>query len=171
MNPHEIQVGILKRLRGTPIIRHTDDFGMIYNPQAPYNILQNQDVGFATMQAMSRFARYWDMIGNSGRFEHTLPLLLGATPFARFWALSEWIYQQTQQTHQIALPRLFVLIHQAGQQLLALEPAVLEQALVEDYARTGQKGQIPFLAEARKNPPLPSNDKTSSRNNRQLRHL
>lgn len=171
LNPHEIQVGILKRLRGTPIIRHTDDFGMIYNPQAPYNILQNQEVDFATMQAMSRFARYWDMIGNSGRFEHTLPLLLGAMPFARFWALSEWIYQQTQQTHQIALPRLFVLIHQAGQQLLALEHVVLEQALLEDYARTGQKGQIPFLAEARKNPPLPSNDKTSSRNSRQLRHL
>ncbi|WP_455200425.1 B12-binding domain-containing radical SAM protein, partial [Kaarinaea lacus] len=29
LNPHEIQVGILKRLRGTPVIRHTDPFNMV----------------------------------------------------------------------------------------------------------------------------------------------
>ncbi|MEZ5447883.1 MAG: radical SAM protein [Thiolinea sp.] len=48
LQPHEIQVGILKRLRGTPIIRHTEAFRMIYNPQPPYNILSTDRVGFAT---------------------------------------------------------------------------------------------------------------------------
>ncbi|MCW9031669.1 MAG: B12-binding domain-containing radical SAM protein, partial [Gammaproteobacteria bacterium] len=32
MDPHEIQVGVLKRLRGTPIIRHTEEYDMRYNP-------------------------------------------------------------------------------------------------------------------------------------------
>ncbi|MDH5258054.1 MAG: radical SAM protein, partial [Gammaproteobacteria bacterium] len=46
LNPHEIQMGILKRLRGTPMIRHTDEYDMRYNPEAPYNILSNKQINF-----------------------------------------------------------------------------------------------------------------------------
>lgn len=145
LNPHEIQVGILKRLRGTPIIRHTEAFGMVYNPQPPYNILKTDRVDFDTVQTMNRFARYWDMIGNSGRFEQTLPLLLGEQPFQRFWQLTNWLYEHSQQTHKIALPRLFKLVHQAGWQHLGIEQNQLEDALLADYSRTGQKGAIPFM--------------------------
>ena len=117
---------------------------------------------------MSRFARYWDMIGNSGRFEQTLPLLLDDAPFARFWKLSEWIYTQAQQTHKIALPRLFVLVHEGGQAVLEIDRVVLEAALLEDYSHTGQKGAVPFLQEHRRNMP-PSRNLNANR--RQLRHV
>jgi radical SAM superfamily enzyme YgiQ (UPF0313 family) len=75
LGPQEIQVGILKRLRGTPIVRHDADWQMIYNPQPPYEILQNRLINFATMQRLRRFARYWDMVGNSGNFIETTPLV------------------------------------------------------------------------------------------------
>ena len=68
LGPHEIQVGILKRLRGTPIVRHDADWRMVYNPHPPYEILQNKLIDFATMQKLRRFARYWDLVGNSGNF-------------------------------------------------------------------------------------------------------
>lgn len=168
LQPHEIQVGILKRLRGTPIIRHTETFGMVYNPQPPYNILRTDRVDFATMQQMNRFARYWDMIGNSGRFTQTLPLLLGEQPFARFWEVSLWLYQHGgQQTHQIALPRLFVLVHGAGL-ALGIERESLENMLEADYAQTGQKGQIPFLSNGKRNP-ITFNPSKKGGNQRQLR--
>lgn len=172
LNPHEIQVGILKRLRGTPIIRHTENFKMIYNPEPPYNILQTDCIDFQTMQHMNRFARYWDMIGNSGRFEATLPLLLGEQPFERFWLLTDWLYQASTQTHQIALPRLFSLLHQAGQEILGLDLAQLEDALLQDYAKTGQKGQIPFKPELTQRQNI--NQQTISKtphSARQYRHL
>jgi radical SAM superfamily enzyme YgiQ (UPF0313 family) len=75
LGPQEIQVGILKRLRGTPIVRHDADWQMIYNPQTPYEILQNKLIDFATMQRLRRFARYWDLVGNSGNFIETTPLI------------------------------------------------------------------------------------------------
>src|SRR5207253_4482365 len=68
LGPQEIQVGILKRLRGTPIVRHDHDWAMIYSACPPYEILQNKSIDFASMQRMRRFARYWDLIGNSGNF-------------------------------------------------------------------------------------------------------
>jgi radical SAM superfamily enzyme YgiQ (UPF0313 family) len=75
LGPHEIQVGILKRLRGTPIVRHEAEWQMVYNPHPPYEILQNRLIDFATMQKLRRFARYWDLVGNSGNFVETTPLI------------------------------------------------------------------------------------------------
>src|SRR5437899_3071024 len=52
LEPQEIQVGILKRLRGTPIVRHDEEWEMIYSANAPYEILQNKLIDFATMQRL-----------------------------------------------------------------------------------------------------------------------
>ena len=75
LGPQEIQVGILKRLRGTPIVRHDSEWEMVYNPQPPYEILQNKCIDFGTMQKLRRFARYWDLIANSGNFVETTALI------------------------------------------------------------------------------------------------
>src|SRR5471032_2300377 len=77
LGPHEIQFGILKRLRGTPIIRHTETFGLVFDPHPPYTILATDRIDFSTMQRLVRFSRYWTLVANSGRFAHTLPLILG----------------------------------------------------------------------------------------------
>jgi radical SAM superfamily enzyme YgiQ (UPF0313 family) len=108
--PHEIQFGILKRLRGTPIIRHTEEYGLIFDPSPPYTILATDRIDFDTMQQLVRFARYWDLVANSGRFAHTMPLILRESPFANFMKLSNWLYASTDATHRIALERLAVLV-------------------------------------------------------------
>ncbi len=146
LQPHEIQVGILKRLRGTPIIRHTEQYDMRYNPQAPYEILANRDIDFASMQRLKRFARYWDMIANSGRFKQIMPLLLADSPFANFMTLSDWLYANTDQTHKIALPRLFELLFHYLQQQRQLDPAWLNKLLLKDYQAAGLKGSPDFAA-------------------------
>lgn len=106
LNPQEIQVGILKRLRGTPIIRHDEEYRMIYAPHPPYEILSTRDITFAEMQRMRRFARYWDIVANSGNFTGTLQLLWrdGASPFTQFLRFSDWLHSTLRRTHMIALP-------------------------------------------------------------------
>ena len=145
MNPHEIQVGVLKRLRGTPIIRHTKEYDMRYSPTAPYEILSNNIIDFNTMQRLKRFARYWDMIANSGRFKHTKPLLLGDKPFENFLMLSDWLHAETDQTHKIALPRLFALLRTAMVDLLKRDKKQTESSLLKDFSESGIKGQPKFL--------------------------
>jgi radical SAM superfamily enzyme YgiQ (UPF0313 family) len=112
LKPHEIQFGILKRLRGTPIIRHTEEFGMVFDPYPPYTILATKDVDFSTMLRLVRFARYWDLVANSGRFVNTIGQMLGDAPFNNFMAFSDWIYSKTDATHRIALDRLATLVAQ-----------------------------------------------------------
>ncbi len=137
LNPQEIQLGILKRLRGTPVIRHSEDYRMVFNPNPPYTVLSTRDMDSQTLFRFNRFARYWDMIANSGRFSNTLPLILGEQPFANFIALSDWIFDTTSQTHKIALPRLFKLLHnyhQSSPELIA--------ALESDFKQTGIKSSF-----------------------------
>jgi hypothetical protein len=59
-------------------VRHDDEWQMRYNPQPPYDILQNKLIDFATMQKLRRFARYWDLVGNSGNFIETTPMIWGS---------------------------------------------------------------------------------------------
>jgi hypothetical protein len=145
LNPHEIQVGILKRLRGAPIARHTADFDYRYNPQPPYNLLCSALIDFATMRRLERFARFWDLIGNSGRFRHARSPLLGNDPFGRFMTLSDWLFTTTGQTHQFALERLFDLLHQGLTEALDIAEATAREALTQDYQASGAKGRPAFL--------------------------
>ncbi len=148
LQPHEIQVGILKRLRGTPIARHTEAYGMRFNPHPPYNVLATDRIDFATMQRLARFARYWDLVANSGRFPRALRLLLEATPFARFLEFSDCRYAHTGQTHRIALDRLFDLVHRALIERFGVPAATARAALAADYAACGARGAPGFLQEA-----------------------
>ena len=142
LRPQEIQLGILKRLRGAPINRHNDDYGLRYNPEAPYNILSTRDIDFVTMQRVNRFARYWDMFANSGRFSHTLPLILADSPFQSFLALSDAFYQRTNRSSQIALKKQFELLYQLLTDRLQDSEQTIYDALMADFERTGVKGTL-----------------------------
>jgi hypothetical protein len=133
LGAEEIQFGILKRLRGTPIIRHTQEFGMVYDPYPPYTVLATNKIDFATMQRLVRFARYWDLVANSGRFANTIPVLLADAPFDNFMAFSDWIYAHTDATHRIALDRLAKLVAQ-WLQLRGMEASDAAALLASDYA-------------------------------------
>ena len=148
LRPHEIQFGVLKRLRGTPITRHTDGFAMVYDPQTPYTILQNSTVDFAGMQRIKRFARYWEMVANSGRFAQGLALLLApGSAFGHFLAFSDWLWQSTGKTHEFALEKLVDLLFVHLTQVRALDPQLVAAALLADYQASGARGRPHCLAE------------------------
>jgi hypothetical protein len=169
LGPQEIQVGILKRLRGTPIVRHDAEWQMIYNPHPPYEILQNKLIDFATMQRLRRFARYWDLVGNSGNFVGTTPLiwnnvaqashlpgpvrkenLAGETPaphspFHAFLRFSEWLHARTGRTDSIALVRLMELLFEFLTGELRLDLKLVAEILWRDYRCGGRHDKPGFL--------------------------
>ncbi|MES2942556.1 MAG: DUF4080 domain-containing protein [Pseudomonadota bacterium] len=148
LGPHEIQFGVLKRLRGTPITRHTSDFAMVYDPQTPYTILQNSTVDFITMQRIKRFARYWEMVANSGRFAAGLKLLLEpGSAFDHFLTFSDWLWLTTGKTHEFALEKLHDLLFEHLTAVRGLSGDEVRAALVADYRASGARGRPACLAE------------------------
>ena len=117
IGPHEIQLGVLKRLRGTPLANRSlpgavAEHGMVYEVAPPYTVQSNDAVGAVEVQAFIRLARYWDLVANSGRFGVTLRLVMqgGMTsglpfssealdsPFAAFAQLSQWLWHTSAIT-------------------------------------------------------------------------
>jgi radical SAM superfamily enzyme YgiQ (UPF0313 family) len=168
LEPHEIQVGLLKRLRGTPIGRHDGAHGMRYNPDPPYNVLQTDCIGFSDMQRISRFARFWDLVGNSGRFRRTLPLLLSSAPFSHFMHFADWLYASIGRTHEIALERLFEHVHRFLTAELGVPEATASRALLADYSASGARGALSFAANERQATTYDSSRRPALR---QVRHL
>jgi radical SAM superfamily enzyme YgiQ (UPF0313 family) len=140
LGPQEIQVGILKRLRGTPIVRHDQEFAMRYSADPPYEILQNSVLDFQTTQRLRRFARFWDLIGNSGNFVETTSLIWSGndSPFWSCWALTDFLYARLHRTHEIALPQLMQLLMEWLEQNRALSREQVAKALVSDWTRAGR---------------------------------
>jgi hypothetical protein len=73
---------------------------MVYSPDPPYEVLRTKLIDFPTMQRIRRFARYWDLIANSGHFLRLAPMIWAeGSPFWSFMALSDWLYALAGRTH------------------------------------------------------------------------
>ena len=165
LNPQEIQLGILKRLRGAPINRHTEEYQMIYNENQPYNILSTRDIDYVTLQRVNRFARFWDMIGNSGRFPNTKQVIFGDAPFANFMKLSDNLYKTEGSSWKISLRRLFKMLHQQLIHVLHIDEDIVFEALEKDFIHCNEKGRLANLLSLQN-----KSAKTGNRNKRQKQH-
>jgi radical SAM superfamily enzyme YgiQ (UPF0313 family) len=155
LRPQEIQVGILKRLRGTPIVRHDAEWAMVYSPNPPYEILQNRLIDFATMQRLRRFARYWDVVANSGNFRESLPMLWTTpagraasavpSPFHAFLALADALHARMARSHGIALQDLAAFLFEHLTNVAGQPPDAVAHRLWEDYQRAGRSDRPAFL--------------------------
>ncbi len=165
---HEIQLGILKRLRGTRLcgITRPEQF----NPEPPYDVLFTDPLSFFDMQRLKRMARYWDLVANSGNFRQTLSLLLAERPFHSFLAFSDWLFQTARRTHGIELNRLAEFLWQYLREAGGHDGTIVLAALEADYVRCGRTSRPPFLQKPGARTPPPSPPPGPPRPPRQRRH-
>lgn len=136
MSSCEIQLGILKKLSGTYIKRHDEDFEMVYSNIPPYDILKNSELSFNDIQIMKRFARFWDLTYNSGNFKHTMPLLFkDKSVYEEFYAFSLWIYGKTDSTWKISLQRLGELLFTYLTQVKKENTQEVANSMLEDMMK------------------------------------
>lgn len=107
----EIQVGLLKRLKGTPLADE-NDAGSAFDTTPPYEILQTPHLCFSDIQGMKCFARYFDLYYNHGNFSKSLELLwqTNPSPFRAFEEFASYIWQKEKRTYGLSLARLAELL-------------------------------------------------------------
>lgn len=132
----EIQIGILKKLSGTTLSRHDTLHGMVYSDLPPYDVLQTEDVTFMELQKMKRFARFWDLLYNSGNFSDSVRLIWGqGSVFEGFWYFCEWMYGATESTWKISLERLAGLLFDYLKEVRGLDVGVIAPAMLGDLKK------------------------------------
>ena len=171
LGPQEIQVGILKRLRGTPIVRHDTEWEMVYSPVPPYEALRTRVLDFATLARLRRFARIWDLYGNSGQFAESLPRLWrdGGSPFEAVLRFADHLHARGIQGHGIALARQYELLWDWLREGLGIPAESAGPALARDFLRPGRTDLPPWLRPHAGETARPTPTRSLPR--RQARHL
>lgn len=143
-DPDEIQVGILKRLRGTPIIRHDKDGEVVWSQESPYQIQSNKWMSAETIHRMTVFADVWDLYWNSGRFPNFVQQVkrdrvdAGHSLFGFVLSLADHFWLKFQRTHSVSLENQFLFLQEFGKQSLNLNTDEWSLLLARDYLREGR---------------------------------
>lgn len=175
LRPDEIQLGILKRLRGAPISRHSTEWQMRYSPTPPYTILENSELGFTQIQELARFSRHWDMIANSGNFLCFMEYFYSKcreenqSLFYSFKDLSSYLYERHGETQGIALLNLLESIWEYSK-VRNFDLSNARKALIEDYCERGARS-LPRFFEDKKGVSTEVLVSSNSLSKRQSRHL
>lgn len=143
LGPQEIQVGLLKRLRGAPLTALEAPWGLRFDPAPPYAVQSTSTLSAETVSRLRAFSLLWDRLANRGHLPTALPLLWHggavASPFSACLRLSDWITARAGRAHSLSLKVLteelfFYLTGPAGQ-----APDLAGPALVADYCRVPRK--------------------------------
>ena len=153
LGPHEIQIGVLKRLRGTPITRHDEAYQVVWSEEPPYEILANRLISFPSMQRLKRFARVWDLIINRGNFVRTAPLLWrDGSPFHGVMALTEFLSARVSLAG-VALPRQAELLFEFLAEVRGLPRDEVGAMLAQDFLAPGRRAPTvlqPYITAAQR---------------------
>ncbi len=177
MQPDEIQVGTLKRLKGTPIARHEVQFAMQYSEAPPFQILSTSTLDYFEVQKMNRFAKYWDLYANSGDFKNFMNWLKNdwtseKSYFWRFFEFTEFLQTHFNETHSISLMNLaekawlFLLKNHVANEIAN---SVIEQ----DYCFGTKRRDLPTFLKSKTlhHPNTAQKIESKKINQRQLNHL
>jgi hypothetical protein len=176
LRPQEIQLGVLKRLRGTPLAQRSlpgqrAEFGMVYAAHPPYTVVQTDAVGPEEVQSFVRLARYWDLVANAGRFPATLGVLLeGASAFRAFADFAQWLWDATASTQGLTPEALTDALAHYLQTRRSLDMQAVRSVLLADYLASGAHGSPASLRGLLPRRQPAAIDATATRHERQRRH-
>ena len=148
LGPHEIQLGILKKLPGAPLARHDDAFAMRYAPAPPYEVRATRDWPAEHLVRTARAAHWWDAIVNSQRFIPAAPLIWRDAPsvFGAFMEFSDWLGTRFPREHGVPLADLVAALFGFLTQVRGIPPAAAADALLRGYRHAGARDVPASLA-------------------------
>ena len=141
----EIQLGILKRLKSSPLDFLAEEWGLIFSEIPPYEILQTPDMSFRELTEFKRFAKFYDTLVNNANFPDTVRKICEPNFFVNFHALTQWIYGQTQATQGISQTRWVTLLFKYMTEVCSILPEDAARTIIVDYLRSRKEDIPPVL--------------------------
>ena len=92
LRPHQLQLGFLKVLKGSPIDRKSENYGLRSTDAPPYEVLSTNWISYEELMGLKGVEEMVEVYYNSGQFIKSVELLLGAfdDAFGFFEALADW---------------------------------------------------------------------------------
>lgn len=147
MAPHELQLGFLKVLKGSPMEEKLEEYELQYLSNSPYEVLSTKWLSYEELLRLKEIEEMVEMYYNSNQFQVTMKLLIGEfhTPYecydalARFYMRKGYFITQPSRMYRYVVLLEFVLESCIGKEEL------YKEALTYDlYARENLKSRPSF---------------------------
>ena len=151
MKPDQLQLGFLKVLKGSPIYYDREEFGIVYQDRAPYEVLFTKWISYDDVLRLKRVEDMTERYYNSLQFEASLPFMVSLfeTPFDFFMNLGNYYHEMGYEgIHQSRLQNYEILLEFAVRRcgIGGEDRNVLEQLITYDiYARENLKNRPKFI--------------------------
>ncbi|MDD3219741.1 MAG: B12-binding domain-containing radical SAM protein [Lachnospiraceae bacterium] len=150
LKPEQLQLGFLKVLKGSYMYEAAAEYGCVYKPFPPYEVLSTRWLGYAEVLKLKQVEEMVEVYYNSGQFTNTIEYLVKeyAHPFSFYEALGE--FYETHNYSQIShsrIRRYDILLEFVRERNVELEARVIDYMMLDLYLRENVKSRPSWAPE------------------------
>jgi len=147
LNPHNLQLGFLKLLKGSKIRSEAAQFGYVFKEQPPYEMMSNSFIDFDGILELKKIEELLDRYCNSGRFAKTLgyaACFLFKSPYDFYRELMCYMEKAGFYNRSVSNKELYSLITTFLKSIVSSEEIPLIKDLLKfDYLASDSSGSLP----------------------------
>ena len=151
LNPHKLQLGFLKLLKGSYLHDNADFFGIVCEDKSPYTVLYTKDMSFADICKLREIEKVLDIFYNSKKFYYTLKFVLDnvSSPFQFYLEYSEYLEAKRFFDMPHSSIALYDIFFQYCSESLYDQIDIIKELLIFDLYRIDKVTKLPSFIEKR----------------------
>ncbi|MDT8420284.1 MAG: DUF4080 domain-containing protein [Desulfuromonadales bacterium] len=139
LNPHHLQLELVKLLPGAPLRNRADELKIRFDPNPPYSVLQTSLLSFEELERLRGIGRLVDLLWNSEKFKFLLQALRQEAgsfsrvfePLQNFWTARGYFDQP------LSLRNVFSGLYRYLQEAFeGKQKDILNESLARDFAHS-----------------------------------
>lgn len=149
IKPEEVQLGFLKLLRGSSMREEALEYGMVYSPYPPYEILKTNTISYDEMLKLKKIEEMVDKYYNSQKFNNILKYLVVKfdTPFDFYQSLSEFFDKKGYFNKNIGNNEYYKVFLDFNMEILKEDASELMDIIKFDYLSFNKRRGMPSFIE------------------------
>ena len=146
LNPHKLQLGFLKVLRGSGLWDKTDEYGFKFIDVAPYEILETAYISYGEISRLKDLEDMVEKYGNEWYFKNTIDYIIKhyfETPFDFFEGFAS--YWESKEYHKVSHSRraLYEKLYEFIAETLDIDKLLVANLIKYDFLLNNKTATLP----------------------------
>lgn len=145
LKPEELQLGFLKVLKGSPIMKEKKQWEIVYSPYPPYEVVQTKDISYEELLVLKKVEAMVDKYLNSGKFSTILQYLelKIEEPFEMYRKLGMFFDEKGYFDRNISGVDYYKVFLEFNSEKLKEDNKILKEIVKHDYLMHNKKKWLP----------------------------
>lgn len=144
MRPHQLQLGFLKVLKGSSMEERAAEYGTVYRPRPPYEVLSTRWISYGDLLELKGVEEMVEVYYNSGQFARTIEALSQAfaDAYSLYRGLAQYYEERGWKGQNHSRMKRLEILRQFALETDGTRKPLYESLLLEDlYLRENSKSR------------------------------